>query len=250
MQKINLCVKNRYFKNHIGAFLIFLLICIMLTGCSGRFNYLRYGQSSDNLNQHSADKNTLPKRKEWYLTLVNRQNPLKADNGIKLTTLANGQQVDSRIYPHLQAMFDDMRMDGVYPTVVSGYRTEEKQTAIYNEKIKSYRMNGYSKKGAIKEAEKWVAVPGTSEHQLGLAVDINADGIHSAGNEVYRWLDANAWRYGFIKRYPPDKTEITGVSGEPWHYRYVGIDAAAEMHERGVCLEEYLLNWLFVRSNN
>lgn len=82
--------------------------------------------------------------------------------------------------------------------------------------------------------------PGTSEHQTGLAVDINADGIHSAGYEVYDWLARNAHRYGFIRRYPPDKTALTGISNEPWHYRYVGVTAATEMHQRGLCLEEYL----------
>lgn len=74
----------------------------------------------------------------------------------------------------------------------------------------------------------------------GLAVDINADGIHSAGREVYRWLDQNAYRYGFILRYPSDKTGITGISNEPWHYRYVGVTAAAEIRRQNLCLEEYL----------
>lgn len=85
-----------------------------------------------------------------------------------------------------------------------------------------------------------MSVPGTSEHQLGLAVDINADGIHSAGYEVYEWLEQNAHNYGFIYRYPPDKTEVTGVENEPWHYRYVGAEAAKEIHQKGICLEEYV----------
>ena len=83
------------------------------------------------------------------------------------------------------------------------------------------------------------AVPGTSEHQTGLAVDINADGIHSAGREVYRWLDQNAYRYGFILRYPSAKTGITGISNEPWHYRYVGVDAATFIYENDLTFEEY-----------
>lgn len=83
-------------------------------------------------------------------------------------------------------------------------------------------------------------LPGTSEHQTGLAVDINADGIHSAGYEVYDWLNQNAHKYGFICRYPSDKTDITGISNEPWHYRYVGVTAAMEIHRQDLCLEEYL----------
>ncbi len=178
----------------------------------------------------------------WYLLLVNRSHPLPDgyQDSLELTELDNGQSVDSRIYPSLQAMFDAMRGDGVYPVVASGFRTAEKQQSLMDEKIASLKAEGYSDADARKEAETWVAVPGASEHQLGSAVDINADGIHSAGYEVYEWLDAHAHEYGFIRRYPPDKAEITGISSEPWHYRYVGTDAAAEIHRRGICLEEYL----------
>ena len=108
------------------------------------------------------------------------------------------------------------------------------------EKIAEYQANGYSAEKAKTEAEKWVAIPGTSEHQLGLAVDINADGVNSAGYEVYDWLDKHAHEYGFIRRFPESKTDITGVANEPWHYRYVGKKVAAEIHDRGICLEEYL----------
>lgn len=106
--------------------------------------------------------------------------------------------------------------------------------------MQSYLNEGYSQDEAKELTEDWVAVPGTSEHELGLGVDINADGIHSTGEEVYQWLEKNAHLYGFIYRYPQDKTELTGISNEPWHYRYVGVKAATEIHEQGVCLEEYL----------
>lgn len=177
---------------------------------------------------------------EWYLTLVNRWNPIEDGKDIDVVQLSNGERVDSRIYPYLQKMFDDMRADGIYPVVASGYRTEAEQQQIYDNKMDEYISMGYSRTEAKELTEKWVAVPGTSEHQLGLGVDINADGVHSYGYEVYDWLLENAYRYGFIKRYPDDKTDITGISNEPWHYRYVGIDAATEIHERGICLEEYL----------
>ena len=75
----------------------------------------------------------------------------------------------------------------------------------------------------------------TSEHQLGLAVDING-----AVYDIYLWLEENSWKYGFIFRYPAYKTDLTGVAGEVWHYRYVGKEAAQEIYEQGVCLEEYL----------
>jgi len=179
---------------------------------------------------------------DWNLILVNRNNFIPSDYKVELIDLSNGHQVDARIYPSLQQMFDDARTQGVYPTVVSGYRTEEKQRQLMDEKIKAYEMEGNSKEEAAKLAEGWVAIPGTSEHQLGLAVDINADKVNSTNEQVYEWFSKNAHKYGFILRYPMEKTEITGIDYEPWHYRYVGDDAAKEMYEKGICLEEYLEN--------
>lgn len=177
---------------------------------------------------------------DWRLILVNKWNPLPEGHSIETIELSNGERVDKRIYEPLARMFRDMEADGVYPIVVSGYRTWQDQEQIMNDKIAAYEAEGMSSERARQEAERWVAIPGTSEHQLGLAVDINADGIHSAGYEVYGWLAGNAHKYGFIKRYPSNKTRITGISNEPWHYRYVGEKTAAEIYRQGVCLEEYL----------
>ncbi len=179
-------------------------------------------------------------QKDWHLTLVNKWHPIDADYTIETTELSNGQLVDSRIYPSLQEMFDDMRSEGVYPIVASGYRTAQKQQEVYDSKVAEYIANGYSEADAITETDKWVAAPGTSEHQLGLGVDINADGVHSYGYQVYEWLAENAYRYGFIYRYQEDKVDVTGVANEPWHYRYVGAEVAADIQQRGICLEEYL----------
>lgn len=179
-------------------------------------------------------------QRQWPLLLVNKWNPIPEDYDIELTQLDNGQSIDSRIYDALQEMFDAARADGIYPIVAAGYRTAEKQQSIMDEKIQELRAQGYSKADAKKEAKRLVAEPGASEHQLGIAVDINADGIHSTGNEVYQWLANHAYHYGFIQRYPESKVEITGINYEPWHYRYVGIDAAKEIHDQGICLEEYL----------
>ena len=177
--------------------------------------------------------------KEWNLIVVNRWNELPEDYDVELTELSNGQKVDSRIYPYLQEMFDAARKDGIYPVVREGYRTYEEQQKILDDKIKAYINEGYSQSRAERTAKEWVALPGTSEHQLGIAVDINADKSKSSNDEVYTWLAANAHNYGFILRYPQGKQEITGTSYEPWHYRYVGVDAAREIYERGICLEEY-----------
>ena len=177
---------------------------------------------------------------EWYLILVNQDNPIPDDYKVQLLSLSNGEQIDTRIYPDLQAMFDAAREEGLELFVRNGYRTFEEQQELYDEKINAFIDEGYSLEEAIQQAEGWVALPGTSEHQLGLSVDINPDLEVSTVDEVYSWLENNSYKYGFVKRYPSDKADITGINDEPWHFRYVGHEAAEEMFEQGLCLEEYL----------
>lgn len=175
----------------------------------------------------------------WYLTLVNKQTPIPQDYEPDLVKVPGGESVDARIYDSLMQMLEDAREGnwGELPSVVSGYRTAKVQQKLYDDKIREYEKEGYSESEAAELAEQWVAVPGYSEHQLGFAVDING-----ATYDVYLWLQENSYKYGFIFRYPGNKTDITGVSEEVWHYRYVGKEAAAEMYEQGLCLEEYLEN--------
>ena len=178
----------------------------------------------------------------WQLILVNKDNPIPEDYVIpKLTELTGGNSVDSRIYPALQKMFDDARSQGIYPAITSSFRTMDKQQQLMDDKIAEYKASGYSDEEAVKQAEEWVAIPGTSEHQLGLSVDISSD--ETTGQDpgsVWYWMQLYSYQYGFIQRYPENKTDITGIINEPWHYRYVGIKAAEAMHESGQCLEEYL----------
>ncbi len=181
----------------------------------------------------------IPVSEEWNLIVVNKWNELQEDYHVELIELSNGQSVDCRIYPYLQEMFDAARAEGIYPIVGEGYRTAEEQQKLLDEKIQAYINQGYSKSRAERIAKEWVATPGTSEHQLGIAVDINADNFRCSDEDVYAWLDKNAYKYGFILRYPPAKQKITGISYEPWHYRYVGPEAAKEIYEQDICLEEY-----------
>lgn len=176
----------------------------------------------------------------WNLILVNSKNSIPKNYEVTLTELSNGNMVDERIYPELQQMFDSARSAGISPMVSEAYRTSEEQQAIMNEKIQEFIEDGYSKRKAKKLAKNWVAAPGTSEHELGLALDINSDGSLSSDTEVYSWLAENTYKYGFILRYPQGKENITGIDYEPWHYRYVGQEAASEIFERQICLEEYL----------
>ena len=175
-----------------------------------------------------------------HLILVNEDHYIPADYQPELTQLSNGQLVGTAIYPDLQEMFDQARSQGYGLFVREGYRTYDSQRQIMEEKQQSLEQEGYSAREAEKLAKQWVAEPGTSEHQLGLAVDINPDRTISSGEAVYGWLAENAHNYGFIRRYPPDKTAITGVAYEPWHYRYVGREAAQQMVQLDMCLEEYI----------
>ena len=186
------------------------------------------------------DANNVKDKKEWKLLLVNREHYIPEDYTIEFTELSNGEKVDSRIYPDLQEMFDTARAEGLQLFVADGYRTQEEQQQLLDEKIEAYKNEGYAEEEAEAEAKQWVALPGTSEHQLGLAVDINADTSQSTSDEVYAWLAENGYKFGFINRYPANKTEITGTIYEPWHYRYVGKKAAKEIYSQGICLEEYI----------
>ena len=213
--------------------LLFLIILCMMAGkvLNSDFTLL----SLDNITHHVASEDN-----GWNLILVNRDSYIPDDYKVELTELSNGEKVDSRIYPELQEMFNDARAQGYGLFVREGYRTQEEQQQLMDEKIEAYENEGKSKSEAKKLAEQWVAIPGTSEHQLGIAVDINADTTKSSSDDVYNWLAENAHTYGFIKRYPSNKTDITGVINEPWHYRYVGKEAASKIYSQGICLEEYI----------
>ena len=217
---------------------IFLLQILLLMGLAA-FSFICIRDLKEEFKEASTGLHSeMPE--EWYLVLVNYKNMIPENYVPELTVLDNGRSVDSRIYPALQQMFDDMRAEGIYPVVGEGYRTAAEQRQMMDEKVEAYINDGFSRKRAEALAENEVAAVGKSEHQLGLAVDINADKSLSDNEAVYNWLARNAYKYGFILRYPADKTKLTGIDFEPWHYRYVGEDAAKEIYDRGICLEEYL----------
>lgn len=205
-------------------------------------NSKKINQNNDDLkNDSSTDAGT-----KWNLILVNSSHKLDqsyAEN-ISLTQLRNGQSIDSRCYPELQQMMDDCRAQGYSPIICSSYRTHEKQQELFNQQIQIYMKDGMDRQEAEERTAKSVAVPGTSEHELGLAVDITdiAEQKIVSGMEeqpVQQWLMKNCWKYGFILRYPEDKADITGIVYEPWHYRYVGKEAAKYIYSNQITLEEY-----------
>ena len=174
-----------------------------------------------------------------------QEHPLPEDWECELVDIPYGQHVDRRVYEDLQELLADARAEGFSPYICSSYRSHETQVRLYGEEIEKYRRRGYSKKEAEAEAGRWVAVPGTSEHELGLALDIvsmenqNLDESQME-TEFQKWMMEHCTEYGFILRYPVDKGEITGIGFEPWHYRYVGREDAEKIKESGLCLEEYV----------
>lgn len=215
------------------------LLCLVLTAVTvisiGAFGWLI---KEEHIDLTEPEEATL--KNGWELILVNDDYFIPKEYEADLLTLSNGEQVDKRIYPDLQQMFDDMRALGHRPRVASGYRSSEEQENILEEKSQEYINQGYTRSQAEEMALLWVAKPGTSEHQLGIAVDINPDYTVSKGVGFYEWLRDNAHKYGFVNRYPADKVDITGISNERWHYRYVGRRTAKIMYEENLCLEEYL----------
>jgi len=182
---------------------------------------------------------------DWMLILANPWNKLPENFTVELADIGSGHRVDKRIVADLNQMMADLCRDGRNAFVCSSYRTNTKQTTLYNNEVNDYLSRGYSEEDAAIEAAKWVAIPGTSEHQTGLAIDIMSSYylVLDKGQEdtaEQQWLMENSYKYGFILRYPSDKSELTGIYYEPWHYRYVGKEAAKEIYEKGICFEEYL----------
>jgi len=244
--------EHAYIKNFICMSLIIGAIFIYLVG--GQYKMVMASgiennaatvstvadEISENLNK-KVDNFELP----WNLILINPWNSLPENFKVERTQLKNGHSIDKRAYPELQEMMDDARKQGLSPLICSSYRTNEKQTTLFQNQIKKQLAKGLSNERAIEEAKKWVAEPGTSEHQVGLAVDIVAISYQildekQADTKEQKWLMENSYKYGFILRYPKDKVNVTGIAYEPWHYRYVGKEAAKEIYEKGICLEEYI----------
>ncbi|MDE6659515.1 MAG: M15 family metallopeptidase [Eubacterium sp.] len=176
--------------------------------------------------------------------LVNSNNPVPDDWKVDLVEIQNGYQVDKRAYDSLKKMLNDAKAKGYNPLICSSYRTTAYQQKLFDNRVNRMKKQGMSEKEAIADTEKWIAIPGTSEHETGLAVDIvtvenqNLDDSQLK-SKCQQWLMKHCYDYGFILRYPKDKTKITGIGFEPWHYRYVGYDVAQYIKENGICLEEY-----------
>lgn len=185
---------------------------------------------------------------DWNLRLVNAKNPLP--NGFTAQTTeiqANyardvGMLYDKRAVSYLNAMCAAAESDGINLLVISAHRTNARQTVLYNNQVAKQKANHpeLSEDEAKKLAATISAYPGTSEHEVGLAVDFNSVEESFENTPEFQWLKTHAAEYGFILRYTKEKQDITGVIYEPWHYRYVGKEHAEKINELGYCLEEYV----------
>lgn len=192
---------------------------------------------------------------EDYLILINAENPLPEDyletyqddfvdvlstrnDGRPIQKLRReaAEELEKMMEAAAKAGFDNL-------SVTSAYRSREYQKQLFDNAVESYLVRGMTRKNAIDLAKRYYALPGKSEHESGLAVDLHhlsCATLAFADTNEYRWLSENAHLYGFILRYPEGKENITGIAFEPWHFRYVGRQAAKEIYDAGLCLEEYL----------
>lgn len=178
------------------------------------------------------------------LILVNPWNEVPEGYGVQLDSV-EGYLVDRRCARALTEMLADCRAAGYEPIICSAYRTQEYQEMLYRNKILRLLAEGVPNADAPDLAAQSVALPGTSEHQLGLALDLISETYTNLDQwqertEVQQWLMTNCWRYGFILRYPNGTSDTTGIIYEPWHYRYVGAVTAKAVTQSGLVFEDYL----------
>lgn len=195
-------------------------------------------QSSAGLTESSPNQ-SIQQPFDWSLVLVNFDNKMP-DNFKNIIVHQFNVDMDSRIVTPYQKMHDAAEKANIHIWISSGYRSSEKQQMLYTSEIEAFSKFGLDHEEAVSKASKSVARPGYSEHNTGLAIDINGVLDDFDGTPVFNWMQQHAQEYGFILRYKKDKQEITEIKYEPWHYRYVGVENAKKMNKLNLCLEEYI----------
>lgn len=185
---------------------------------------------------------------QWYLQIASVAHPLPEGFVQPSTTVIDdiGREIDSRIVGAYWDLVNAAKADGLNIYPISGFRPHSTQISLFNARVEQARNDGYADPEA--EAARHVAKPGTSEHELGLAVDFNSvDESYFRNTAEAKWLAAHCAEYGFVIRYPEDKESVTGIIYEPWHLRFVGVKHAKRMNELNMCLEEYCE---YIKSGN
>lgn len=181
---------------------------------------------------------------DWRLVLLNKQHPIPEDYEFTLVSITSGMRCDERVMDDLLFMMKAAKKDGLNLALRSTYRTYDRQESNFNDRIRSYMRQGLSYMEAYKVTSQVITIPGCSEHEVGLALDITSDTYEPlkqgfAETAEGMWLEEHSCEYGFVLRYPSGKEYITGIQFEPWHFRYVGREAAMIMKEENLCLEEF-----------
>lgn len=220
---------NRILFLGIGISLLFALLRVqdMDEDLPTFMNHALKAQSSD-LPKVSVD--------DWELILINRSH-LQEESHPRLSQI-DDIQVDSRIAENTRQFLAAARTVAPGETLISGYRSRAEQTELYEEALALAEEEGLSRQEAEQEVQKQIQLPGASEHQTGLAIDMSEP--EGQNDEVAHKIAEIAPKYGFILRYPEGKSDITGVNFENWHYRYVGVESAQYMQKHHLVLEEYL----------
>lgn len=177
---------------------------------------------------------------EHDLVLVNFDNPIPSWYKPDLTD-SFGVKMDQSVVEPFASMKTDASRDSVSLWISSAYRSSTLQSSLFQREVEQYTKTCPTYSEAVTAAARSVAKPGYSEHETGLAMDLNGVKDDFAATAAFRWLDSHAQDYGFVLRYPKNKESVTKIKFEPWHFRYVGVENAKAMKQSGLCLEEYVL---------
>lgn len=219
----------------VRILIIFLLLAIGFKTYD--FFVPKYEYENNNLNEVPVSSEI----KEDFngLILINKNNKLPNDYTVDLINFQN-YMVANILIDDLREMYNDAKKNNINLEITSAYRTKSEQQQIFDSKVAEFAKSGNSYNLAVSMTEKTVAQPGYSEHETGLAIDFSNTSNYNKRIELWNWLELNAYKYGFILRYPMGKEYITGIDYEAWHYRYVGRKDAIIIYESGKTLEEYL----------
>lgn len=214
----------------ISGILVLLIVC-----------KINYEPTTKPLDAENAMSTTNVNIEDWRLVLVNQDNKLPDDFKVELANIDKTRQFDKRAINELLTMIEDMKKSEIYNIwVQSSYRSIQYQQRLFDAEVNKYMSQSIPREEAEKLTLKSINKPGTSEHNLGLAVDFNYVTSDFENTKAYKWLQENAENYGFIERYKQEKEEITKVKCEAWHWRYVGVEHAKKMNQLDLCLEEYI----------
>ena len=251
--------KRKLNKKKVAAVIILFIIIVLLIRKGTKHNKTVETAIQTNSNKESSDNNiteevqsnttennqsvetSKKKIDDWRLTLANYDNLLPEDFTVKVSNIDKTRQFDSRAIDELNDMMNAMKKDGVTNVwVQSAYRSVARQKELYDNSVKKYLQQGKTQEEAEKLTDEYINKPGSSDHNLGLAVDFNYVDNKFEKLDGFKWLKNNAENYGFVLRYPKDKEDITKIAYESWHWRYVGVEHAKKMNDLNMCLEEYI----------